>query len=87
MHPMGNARDHFWLTIGMSKAVGADLGEALKTGRLSHEDYAEMVTACRTCEHPDRCQHLLSETPSLDEAPDYCVNRKIWQALLPEGAA
>ena len=81
MHPMGNAREHFWLTIDMSKAVGADLAEALRAGRLSHEGYAEMVTACRSCDHPDRCQHLLSENPRLDEAPEYCVNRKLLETL------
>lgn len=81
MHPMGNPREHFWLTIGMSKALGADLGAAMISGQLSHEGYADMVTACRSCSDPDGCTTLLEGGPRLAEAPDYCVNRKLLATL------
>lgn len=75
MHPMGDARDHFWLTIGMSKAVGIDLAAALKSGEMPQADYAQMVTRCRRCDNPTGCRALLDQHPELEMAPEYCTNQ------------
>ncbi|WP_368186765.1 DUF6455 family protein [Aestuariibius sp. HNIBRBA575] len=81
MHPMGNPRDHFWLTIGMSKAVGANLGDALRDGKLTQRSYAEIINACRTCDNPQGCKHWLDQNPSATAAPDYCRNKTELAAL------
>ncbi len=75
IHPMGAARDHFFLTLGMAKACGADLSEALADGRITQEEYASIMTACRTCKKPGACSKLLATFDELIAAPDYCVNR------------
>lgn len=74
MHPMGDTRQHLFLTLGMARACDADLGEALKAGRITSADYAEIITRCRSCEEPGKCRTLLDEVEKLAAAPDYCVN-------------
>jgi hypothetical protein len=81
---MGNPRDHFWLTIGMSRACGVDLSDAMRDQKLSKMDYAGMITACRKCAQPSACQALLDQTEPgqiLTAAPEYCVNRSTFEML------
>lgn len=77
MHPMGNPRDHFWLTIGMSKAVGADLGDAMRDDRISHQTYAQIINRCRSCDDPEGCKLWLETHAKAKAAPDYCRNRDV----------
>ncbi|WP_324056204.1 DUF6455 family protein [Salibaculum sp.] len=76
MKTLGDARDHYWLMKGMSRARGVDLGAALTEGRLSHDDYAGMVQACRSCSKPGACKKLLNLREALEVSPGYCVNRE-----------
>lgn len=81
MAPLGNPRDHFWLTIGMAKALKVDLGAALAEGRLTRAEYAGMVTRCRACSKPCDCRARLDSLTPLDAVPDYCTNRQLMTDL------
>ncbi len=49
MKPMGDVNFHYWLTLGMAKAVGVNLTDALHKGQISRAQYADIVTRCRGC--------------------------------------
>lgn len=84
MIPLGDAREHFWLTIGMADTCAADLSAALREGRLGRSEYSGMVNACRDCPDPDACRMFLHETAHADAPPSYCVNRDKLIALAGE---
>ena len=81
MQTLGNARDHFWRVIKMAKANRVDLSEALDSGAISAEGYADMVTRCQGCSQVDSCDRLLRDLPDLDRAPGYCENGETFAAL------
>ncbi|MEL7175994.1 MAG: DUF6455 family protein [Pseudomonadota bacterium] len=82
MIPLGNPRLHFWLTLGMAKATGVDLQAALHKTRLTRGDYSAMINRCRTCQHAQTCDALLKEGQGcLETAPDFCLNRDLFEAL------
>ena len=81
MQTLGNAREHFWRVIKMADANRVDLSEALDTGRISIDDYAEMITKCRGCSEVGKCDRLLGAQPDLQQAPAYCENRETFAAL------
>ena len=81
MTKLGDTREHYWLMLGMARARGVDLGQAMKVGRLSAPDYAEMVTACRSCTQPGACRKLLDSHALLATGPGYCVNQDKLSAL------
>ena len=76
MQKLGNIRDHFVKVVKMSNACGVDLSTALDQGQIDAEAYADMVTRCRGCTQVGACDTLLATTPTLPQAPDYCVNRE-----------
>jgi len=78
---MGDAREHFWLMMRMSKTVGLDLGEALREGRLSDGGYAESITRCRRCDSAESCAAWLDQTESAANAPAYCRNAAVFDGL------
>lgn len=84
MTKMGPVRKHFWLTIGVAKAVSVDLGAAIDSGALTPEDYADMVTRCRSCPQPDRCRADLARS-AIDAPPSYCRNIAVLEELAPIG--
>ncbi|WP_341365463.1 DUF6455 family protein [Yoonia sp. BS5-3] len=81
MQPLGNLRDHFWRVIKMAKACNVDLSTALDEGQIELEDYTQMVADCRGCTHVGACDRALVRIPVLDEAPDYCTNRDVFDRL------
>lgn len=81
MQTLGNAREHFWRVIKMANANRVDLSDALDTGAIDVDAYADMITGCRGCEKVGQCDTLLAESPALDVAPDYCVNRDVFARL------
>ena len=82
MVPLGNPRAHFWLTLGMAKAVGADLSAALHEERITHTDYSDIINRCRACDHAVACAAKLSRCRGqLDQIPDYCLNRDLLETL------
>lgn len=74
MKPLGPPRKHFWLMLGMAKATGVELAEAAATGKITQDDFATMVTACRSCSNASGCARLLDRQTPLAETPEYCVN-------------
>lgn len=75
MHPMGEIRKHFWLTLGMAKHCKVDLGVALQRQEITRSDYADMVTACRHCDAPEACSIWLEKAQDSEPASQYCMNR------------
>ena len=68
MQPLGDPLHHLRLMARMGQAVGADLSGAFDSGEISHEDWAVMITRCRGCEAPERCEAFLA-THRTAEAP------------------
>ena len=72
--PLGEQRNHYWLTQGMAAATGVSLVKAWDEGRLTPEGHAEMITRCRGCAEPEACRRLLDRIATLETPPDYCRN-------------
>ena len=81
MTPLGDIHRHIQLVNGMAKAHDIDLSAAARDGRLSQEDYAQMVTRCRGCSGPDSCEVALRSTNPPRSAPDMCRNAQVFEAL------
>ena len=81
MHPLGNARAHFWRVIKMANATDVDLSSALDEGRITSQAYADMITGCQGCAQVGKCDRLLAQRPELPDAPDYCVNKATFADL------
>ena len=45
--PLSTLNRHYWLAVTMAKASGADLVQAYADGRLSAEEWADVVHRCR----------------------------------------
>ncbi|MEP4036216.1 DUF6455 family protein [Pseudophaeobacter sp.] len=80
MHPLGDAMQHLQLLARMGKHLGADLVEAFEAGKISPEDWAEMITYCRGCDAPEHCRAWLDSQEraegevKVDLPPSYCCN-------------
>ena len=73
---LGPEKAHYWLVQRMLKRTGADAVAAFEAGELTSEDWAAMLTRCRTCAAPDKCLRLLDALDDTGhDAPDYCLNR------------
>ncbi|KPP83330.1 MAG: hypothetical protein HLUCCO07_12705 [Rhodobacteraceae bacterium HLUCCO07] len=80
--PLGNPELHFWLTRSVARAMAVDLSAAMARGLLSAEDYAGMVTRCRTCPHVAHCTAWLGTGAMQQGKPlDACANREILERL------
>ena len=77
--PLGDPIRHLNLVRLMSKATGVDLADVAASGALSQEEWAGMVTRCRTCQWADGCEDWLATRFDLpkpeDHVPNQCVNR------------
>ena len=87
MRPLGPERDHYWLALSMAKAAGVDLQAAIDSGRFSQEKGAATVQRCRGCEWGGDCPQWLIEHPKIEQAPETCVNAKLFAALKAEQEA
>lgn len=81
MQTLGNAREHFWRVIKMANATNVDMSTALDEGKITLDAYADMITGCRGCEQVGKCDRLLAQAPTLNAAPDYCVNGESFKVL------
>lgn len=82
MQPMGDVHYHYWLTLGMAKAVGVSLTQALHDGRITRAQYADIVTRCRGCKWGGGCTEWLSRQSGIaDEVPETCANHETFKAL------
>lgn len=82
MRPLGPLRPHFWLTLGMARATGIDLQNALYDARLTRSDYADLVDRCRGCKDAKGCAAMLKTCQgTLEAAPEFCENQAVFAAL------
>ena len=82
MKPMGDAHFHYWLTLGMARAVGVSLTDALHDGRITRAQYADIVTRCRGCRWDGGCAAWLARQADLaDTVPETCANHETFKAL------
>lgn len=80
--PLGDENRHYWLAVAMAKATGADLQTALEDGRISHQDWADLVTRCRSCTWAEGCDCWLAKQKGVGaDAPDPCVNSSVFNAF------
>ena len=75
MPRLGKLMTHLRLVLRMGRATGVDVVAAHREGRLSHEDWAEMVQSCRACDWAGTCPEWLDEHERVCEAPETCPNR------------
>ncbi|WP_425039986.1 DUF6455 family protein [Primorskyibacter sp. S187A] len=75
MAQLGDPTLHFYMTRGMARMIGVNLGDALRDGRLKPADYANMVTRCRGCPHASSCQDIMAQNTNLASPPEQCPNR------------
>lgn len=79
---LGDIEKHFWLTRSVARCMGVSLTEAMVEGRLSANDYAEMVTRCRAAECSKNCTIWLSiQQSQAIAAPEFCANAKTFNEL------
>ncbi|SNS19333.1 DUF6455 family protein [Tropicimonas sediminicola] len=81
MKPLGPERDHYWMALGMAKAAGVDLQAAIEAGHFSQEKWASTVQKCRGCDWGEDCPSWLREHATVDEAPQACVNARLFATL------
>jgi hypothetical protein len=82
MQGLADINAHFWLTRGVARAMDISLSEAMAQHRLSAEDYAAMVTACRAAGCAEACAAWLAQTPGpTDEPPPFCAHADQLRAL------
>jgi hypothetical protein len=60
VRPLGDEKRHYWLALGMAQTSGVDLQRALEEGRITHGDWAEVVTRCRGCGWTEGCDCWLA---------------------------
>lgn len=85
--PLGTARDHFWLTLGMARSLGVNLTDALQRGDLGRGDYADLVTQCRGCDAARACVVWMGQqTDIAARAPDFCANQAAYGGLQDRAA-
>ncbi|MBJ6371334.1 hypothetical protein JF290_07320 [Sedimentitalea sp. CAU 1593] len=73
---------HFWLTRSVARVMGVCLSKAMAQGRLSPDEYCEMVTRCRSGSCRESCQlWLASRTELAEEPPEECLHRDVLKRL------
>jgi hypothetical protein len=87
VHPLGDEKRHYWLALGMAQASGADLQRALDEGRITHGDWAEVVTRCRGCGWTEGCDCWLAAQDGETSAsvPQACPNAAFFETVLSGG--
>lgn len=72
---------HVRLVSRMAKTTQTDLTMAYDVGDLSHQDWAEMVQTCRSCDWAEKCSGWLEGQETVDDAPKPCLNRARLKSL------
>ena len=79
---LGDPALHFWLTRSVARVLDVNLSDAIAQGRLTPNDYAEMVARCRQCPHVQDCQlWLATEGAQAAEAPTHCAHKPVLDDL------
>lgn len=87
MKPLGNEIDHYWMLTDMAAATRTGLVAAWQDGRLSEEDWAEMVLTCRACRWATACRDWLDKVGTAEVPPAMCANRDTLARLKAERLA
>jgi hypothetical protein len=84
VRPLGDEKRHYWLALGMAQASGADLQRALEEGRITHGDWANVVTRCRGCGWTEGCDCWMAAQDGASDAtvPQACPNASFFEAVL-----
>ncbi|MEP2716823.1 DUF6455 family protein [Pseudophaeobacter sp.] len=83
---LGDFNRHFWQLRAVAKLAGADLGDAMREGRISTGDYAAMVTRCRSANCLQACvQWLANPAATKGDIPEFCLNRPALEQLRARG--
>jgi hypothetical protein len=81
MSNLGNIMTHFRLVLRMGQTTGADLVQAHRSGKLSQEEWAEMIQFCRGCASAQDCPEWMDRQTAGADAPRICPNRAKFAAL------
>ncbi|SIS85734.1 hypothetical protein SAMN05421759_104346 [Roseivivax lentus] len=81
--PLGDPRRHLMRVRRMAKAIGADPAAARNSGVIEHAEWAEIVTRCRSCGAPERCDDWLDAHEESPDAMPGCLNARILEKLKP----
>ncbi|MBP0482447.1 DUF6455 family protein [Sagittula salina] len=66
---LGDPARHFFMTRGVARVMGLNLGAAMACGTLDPHHYEEMVTRCRGCALVEACEEWLSARVEVSAAP------------------
>ncbi len=81
--PLGDARQHLMRVRRMAKALGADPAAAREAGILGHDEWAGIVTRCRSCPAPGDCDRWLDRHEAAPDAMPGCLNGDVLKRLKP----
>lgn len=76
---------HADIVHDMAEHLRLDLGDAMMRGTLSPETYRSAVLRCTHCDDVADCANRRESAQTLDEAPEYCRNRGLFDALSRQG--
>jgi hypothetical protein len=71
------------LVSSAARAAGVDLGAAMKSGKITAVDYAQMVQRCNSSTCALKCQHWRNSADRPSGAPSFCSNLDILERLRP----
>lgn len=71
------------LVSSAARAAGVDLGAAMKSGKITAVDYAQMVQRCNSSTCSLKCQHWRNSAEHRSGAPSFCANFDILERLKP----
>ena len=79
---LGDVEKHFWLTRSVARCMNISLTEAMTEGRMSAEQYSQIVTRCRAADCSGQCEVWLSQQQAqAASAPEFCANADNLNAL------
>ena len=81
MKPLGKEIDHYWMLTDMAAATQSGVVAAHQDGRLSQQDWSDMVQRCRACDWADGCRDWMTKVGQADVAPARCRNREVLSGL------
>lgn len=81
MTHLGKIMPHFRLVHRMGKTTGTDIVAAHREGRLTQQDWAQMIHFCRGCEWAEGCADWMAQQHTGVNAPRSCPNRSRFAEL------
>jgi len=81
MQMLGDPLYHLRLLGRMGRTVGADLVQAFEVGEIDSETWTQMITNCRACPYPHKCQAWLDATEQAAGPPSGWCNAETLHQL------